>query len=144
MADLSGTANDTYVGGQFYMMWHLAGDGNMICGGITADHATNDTEVIICPLAGVPNGVTALQATVDIDTALTDGVFYEFYSLKAGTVLRAQCEDDATASFKGDCFIASNDGDAGMVEEATTAGVVVGYLMKTIDVAAAAWLELIT
>ena len=29
MADLSGTANDTSVGGQFYMMWHLAGDGNM-------------------------------------------------------------------------------------------------------------------
>ena len=144
MADLSGTAEDTYVGGNFYMMWWLSGDALMKCGYVTADHAENDMEVIICPKAGTPNAVAALQADVDIDTLLTDGVMYQFYSLHAGTVLRVQCEDDATASFKGDCFIASNDGDAGMVEEATTAGAVVGYLMKTTDVAAAAWIELIT
>lgn len=145
MADLSGTAADTYVGGNFYIMWWLSGDALMKCGYVTADHATNDTEVIICPTGGTPNSIVALQAIVDIDTLLTDGVMYEFYSLHAGTVLTVKIEDDATAALKGEAFIASADGDAGTVELASTAGLVVGYSMKSYDTdAQGTWVELIT
>jgi len=143
-ASLSTTASDTYIGGSFYMMWWLAGDGNMKCGYTITDHATIDTEVIICTVNTAPFGVTALQADVDIDTALTDGVMYEFYSLHAGTALRIPHEDDAGATLKGAAFVTSVDGDAGTVQAGTTAGKVVGYGLKTYDTAQGAFLDLIT
>ena len=46
--ELSAVAEDTYIGGNFYMMWWLAGDALHQCGYVVADHATNDTEVIVC------------------------------------------------------------------------------------------------
>lgn len=141
---LSASANDTYVGGAFYMMWWLAADGNMKCGYTITDHATEDEGVIICTINTAPYGVTALQADVDIDTALTDGVMYQNYILHVGTALRIPHEDDAGAGLKGAACVTSIDGDAGTVEYGTTAGKVVGYGVKSYDTAVGAFLDLIT
>lgn len=141
--ELSAVAEDTYVGGNFYMMWWNAGDALHQCGYVVADHATNDAEVIVCATSGVPYGVGALQADVDIDTAFTDGVMYQYYVLHAGTVLRIPHDADAQACLKGAAMLRSA-AIAGMVEAGTTAGVVVGYSLKTYDTCADVYLELVT
>jgi len=141
--ELSAVAEDTYVGGNFYMMWWNAGDALHQCGYVVADHATEDAEVIVCSTSGIPYGVGALQADVDIDTAFTDGVMYEYYCLHAGTVLRIPNDEDDLAALKGAAFIRS-DAVAGMVEQNSTAGYVVGYIMKTMDATVDLYLELIT
>lgn len=141
---LSDYGADTYIGGAFYLMWWLAGDGNMKCGYTITDHATNDTEVIIGTLNTACYGITALQSDVDIDTAITDGTICSNYVFHIGTALRVIHEDDAEATLKGAAFVPSIDGDAGTVQAGTTAGRVVGYALKTYDVTAGDFIELIT
>lgn len=141
--ELGDVANDTYVAGAFVMSWFLTGDALQQCGQVNADHATNDAETIICGTAGVPFGITALQAAVDIDTPIADGIMSSSYTLHAGTVLRVGNDATAAAYFKGTGAITSTT-VAGLVEDGTTAGVVVGYSMKTYDAGADKYLELIT
>lgn len=144
IASLSATASDTYVGGTFYMQWMLSGDALHKCGYICASHATEDLEFSVCPTGGTPASVLALQADLDIDTLVTDGVMYEYYSLHVGTALRLGCEETATALFIGTAVIASADGVAGLFEAATTAGAVAGYSLEVVDVAADKWVEIMT
>jgi len=143
IAELSASASDCYVGGAFYLMWWNAGDALHQCGYVVADHATNDAEVIVCGTGGVPYGVCALQADLDIDSVITDGAMYAYYVLHAGTALRVPHDADAAAYLKGAAVIRSA-AIAGLVEAGTTAGVVVGYTLKTTDVAADTWIEVIT
>ena len=143
IAELSASASDTYIGGSFFIVWFNAGDALHQCGYVVSDHATNDAEVIVCATSGTPFAVTALQADLDIDTAVTDGVMYEYYALHAGTALRVAHDTDADATFKGTAFLRSA-AIAGMVESGTTAGLVVGYGLKTYDAAADKYVELIT
>lgn len=144
LADLSGTANDTYVGGSFYMMWWLAGDALMKCGLVIGAHASNDAEVIICPTAAKePAGITALQADVDIDTALTDGTVYGFYALGAGTVLRVGV-DAGTPSLTKAWATSTSTTRAGNVRRSQGLGQEIGYPIKTYDSAADTWIEVIT
>lgn len=143
IAELSASASDTYIGGTFYMMWLLSGDALHQCGYVCASHATND-EAVVCPTGGTPGMVCALQNDLDIDTVITDGVMYEYYSLHAGTALRLPYEETAGALFIGTAVIASFDGVAGMVEAATTAGTIAGYSLKVVDAAADLWVEVIT
>ena len=143
IAELSATAGDTYVGGAFYMMWWEAGDASHQCGYVVEDDGTAAEEVTVCATNGVPFAVTALQADLDIDTSVTAGIMYEYYALHAGTVLRVPHDADAAAGLKGNAYIRS-DAIAGMVEKNTTAGVVVGYSLKTLDAPADTYIELIT
>ena len=144
IAELSATANDTYVGGTFYMVWWNAGDALHQCGYVVADHATNDAEVIVLgTTTGIPYAVCALQADLDIDTVVTDGVMYEYYALHVGTALRVPNDETAQAYLKGTAAMTST-GVAGMVEGGTTAGLIVGYSLKSVDVAADTYIELIT
>lgn len=136
-------ASDTYVGGNFYLMWWLAGDALHQTGYVVADHATNDAEVIVCGVGDKPYGVGALQADVDIDTAFSDGSTYSYYLLHAGTILRIAHDADAQASLKGAAFIRSA-ALAGMVETGTTDQYVVGWGMRTYDTTADLYLKLIT
>lgn len=141
--ELSAVANDTYVGGNFYIMWWLAGDALHQPGYMVADHASNDAEVIVCATGGQPFAVGALPNDADIDTAFTDAKMYPYYLLHIGTALRIAHDADAQASLKGAAFIRSA-AIAGMIETGTTQGIVVGYGMKTYDVCADKYLELIT
>ena len=141
---LSDTANDTYVGGAFYMMWWEAGDGNMKAGYVASDDASADEEIIICAVNGTPFAVTALQATVDIDTALTSGIMYEYYALHIGTVLEIPHEDDAGTVARGQAMVISIDGDAGAIQSGTTAGKVVGYGMELNATAQGDFIKVIT
>lgn len=143
IAELSASANDTYVGGAFYMMWWEAGDSSHQCGYVVEDDATADEEVIVGSTDCVPFAVTALQADLDIDTEVTSGLIYEYYALHAGTVLLIPHDADAAAGFKGNAYLRSA-AIAGMVELGTTAGVVVGYAMRTYDTPADTYIELIT
>ncbi len=143
IAELSASASDTYIGGVFYMVWFEAGDSSHQCGYVISDDATSDEEVIVCATGGTPFAVTALQADLDIDTSVTAGTMYEYYALHAGTALRVGHDTDADATFKGTAFIRSA-AIAGLVESGTTAGLVVGYGLKTYDVAADKYVELIT
>ena len=142
--DLSDTANDTYVGGSFYMMWWEAGDSTMKAGLVCSDDATADEEIIVCAVNGIPFAVTALQATVDINTAVTAGVMYEYYRLHTGTVLRLVHEDDAGTMAKGQAMVISINGDAGTIQSGTTAEKVVGYSMEYDATAQANWRQVIT
>lgn len=141
--ELSAVANDTYIGGNFYIMWYLAGDALHQCGYVVADHANIDTEVIVCGTGDIPFGVCALQNDLDIDSVITDGVMYSYYVLHAGTALRIPHDTDASATLKGAAFLRSA-AIAGLVEAGSTAGVVVGYGLKTYDAAADLYLDLIT
>lgn len=141
--ELSAVANDTYVGGNFYLMWWLTGDALHQTGYVVADHASNDAEVIVCATGGRPFAVGALPSDADIDTPFPDGYMFPYYLLHAGTVLRVAHDEDAQASLKGAAFIRSA-ADAGMVETGTTQGIIVGFGMKTYDVCADKYLELIT
>ena len=141
--ELSAVANDTYVGGNFVVAWWNAGDALHQCGYVVADHATNDDEVIVCGTGGTPFAVTALQADLDIDTVVVDGIMYKYYLLHAGTILRVGHDTDANAYLKGAGAIRSA-AIAGLVEAGTTAGAVVGYSVKTYDAGADLYLELIT
>lgn len=141
--ELSAVANDTYVGGNFYLMWWLSGDALHQTGYVVADHASNDAEVIVCATGGQPFGVAALHASTDIDSPFSDAVMYPYYLLHCGTALRVAHDADAQASLKGAAFIRSA-ALAGMVETGTTNGIVVGYGLKTYDACADKYLELIT
>lgn len=143
IAELSASAADTYIGGLFYMMWWEAGDSSHQCGYVISDDATADEEVLVCATGGTPFGVTALQADLDIDSSVTSGKMYEYYALHAGTALRIGHDTDADATFKGTAFLRSA-AIAGLVESGSTAGVVVGYGLKTYDAAADMYVELIT
>ena len=143
IAELSASADDTYVGGEFYMMWWEAGDSSHQCGYVIMDDGTAAEEVKVCATSGVPFGVTALQADLDIDTSVTSGKMYEYYALHAGTILRIPHDADAAAGLKGNAYLRSA-AIAGMVELGTTAGVVVGYALKTYDAPADTYIELIT
>jgi len=140
--ELSAVASDTYVGGNFYMMWWEAGDAAHQCGYLVQDDGS-DEEVKVCATSTVPFAVTALQSTLDINTEVVEGVMYEYYSLKAGTVLLIPHDTVEDASVRGTCMISST-AVAGMVEADTTAGMVVGYCMKSYDTDADLYLELIT
>jgi len=143
IAELSASHNDTYVGGNFYMMWWEAGDSSHQCGYVIEDDASADDEVIVCSTDGVPCGITALQNDLDIDTAVTSGKMYEYYCLHIGTVLMVPHDEDDAASLKGQAYLRSA-ADAGMVELGTTAGVVVGYSQKTYDAPVDCYIELVT
>lgn len=143
LANLSASANDTYIGGNFYMMWWLAGDALMKCGYVIADHATNDAEVIICSTSGVPFGVAALQADVDIDTLLTDGTVYGFYALHSGTALRLGWQTSG-AAIRIHGAVSRSAAVAGTCVEARTAGATIGNTLEAEDSPADKWLNVLT
>lgn len=145
IAELSDTASDTYIGGTFYMMWHLAGDAAHQCGYVVASHATVDLEVIVCGTGGIPFCVTALQHDLDIDSVITDGEMYEYYLLHVGTALLLPHDTNADAAFAGE-DMGRSETVAGMINAAPTVedNELVGRLMKVYDVAADKWLEVIT
>jgi hypothetical protein len=145
IAELSATANDTYIGGTFYMMWHLAGDAVHQCGYVVASHATEDLEMIVCGVGGIPACVTALQHDLDIDTEITDGVMYEYYLLHVGTALLLPHDTNADAAFAGE-DMGRSETVAGMINAGPTIedNELVGRLMKVYDAAADCWLEVIT
>jgi len=114
MANLSDTANDTYIGGQFYIMWWEAGDSSHKCGEVIMDD--NQEEVKICSTSGQPCGFTALQAAVDIDTDVTSGVTYQYYCRKMGTVLYLY-HDTGTGAIAKSQLICRSDAVAGANEK---------------------------
>ena len=113
MADLSATANDTYIGGQFWIAWWEAGDGSHKCGEVIMDDVVE--EVKICSTSGQPCGFTALQPDVDIDTDLTSGITYQYYCRKMGTVLYLYHDAGTGAIAKGQ-LICRSDAVAGSNE----------------------------
>lgn len=144
LANLSATAEDTYVGGAFYIMWWKTGDALIKTGHIIAAHTSNDNEVVICPTAAAePAGVAALQADVDIDTAIADDIMSSFYALKAGTVLRIGV-DAGTPSFIKAWAVSTSTTRAGNIRRSQGLGQLVGYPIKTYDSAADKWIEAIT
>lgn len=138
-------ANDCYIGGQFYMMWWLAGDAYMKCGFLAGSHASNDGELISTYAATVnPCAVAALQADVDIDTALSDGTMYEFYMLGCGTHLRLPHDGTVGALLKGDPLENTASTARGTVKKWVTPGKIMGFVTKTIDAAEQVWIKGIT
>ena len=104
IAELSATASDCYVAGNFVLKWMEAGDSSHQCGYIVEADATADEEVIVCSTDGFPWLVTALQADLDIDTSVTAGSMYSYYTLHAGTVLRVPHDTNSDALFGGEGF----------------------------------------
>jgi len=137
-------ANDTYVGGNFIIEWFEAGDSAHKCGEVVeAEASGNAGEVIVCSVDGIPFAVTGLQADLDIDTDVTEGLPYMYYLLHAGTVLRIPHDATTETGIRGEGCIRS-DAIGGAVEKGTTAGAVVGYLVRDDTTCADSWVVLIT
>ena len=137
-------ANDTYVGGSFVIEWFEAGDSAHKCGEVVEAESTgNAGEVIVCSTDGIPFAVLGLQADLDIDTDVTEGLSYMYYLLHAGTILRIPHDETAETGIRGEACIRSA-AVGGSVYKGTTAGVVVGYLVRDDTTCASSWLVLIT
>lgn len=144
LANLSTIANDCYIGGQFYTMWWLAGDAHMKCGFLTGAHASNDAEMISTYAATVsPAAVAALQADVDIDTALSDASMYEFYMLGAGTLFNIPHDGTIEAILKGKGLEGTAGTARGTVKSWDGTGQILGYTIRTYDTTEQEWLKMV-
>jgi hypothetical protein len=143
--ELSSRANDCYIGGHFVMKWMEAGDSSHQCAYIVEADASADEEVIVCSTDGFPWLVTALQADLDIDSSVTAGVMYNYYTLHAGTVLWVPHDTNADAAFGGE-DMGRSETVAGMINAGPTIedNELVGRLWETIDVAADKYCKLIS
>lgn len=145
LANLSTIASDCYIGGSFYIMWWLAGDANMKCGFLAGSHASNDAELISTYAATVtPAAVGALQADVDIDTAFSDGTWYQYYMLGVGTGLRIPHDGTIEALLKGDPLENTAGTARGTVHKWVTPGKIIGAMIETVDAAEQVWLKMIS
>jgi hypothetical protein len=142
--NLSDTASDTYIGGNFNMMWFEAGDSTMKCGLLVECDETAAEEITVNAVNTEAFGVLALQADLDIDTAVTSGKTYSIYLLHSGTMLYLQHEDDAGTLYKGQICRDSIDGDAGRFQSGSTAGHVIGWSLVLDGTAQGDWEKMIT
>ena len=142
--ELSTRASDCYIGGNFNMIWRLAGDSVHQCAYVVEGDASVNGEVIACSTDGLPLAVTALQASLDIDTEVTEGVMYEYYLLHSATMLWLPHDTNADAIVEGDSLIRSAS-VAGMVDTpATSVANVVGWIIEKLAAAVDLYIKAVT